>query len=207
MKTCLLNFIFALVACFALATAASAQTTQETPESVAKAYFAAIQAGDWEKCASLMHPDALASMKRIFGAIIRTDKSGEAAKAVFGLKSSAEYDRLSEAAVFERLWDFILSGSPEVKAALAASTSTVLGQVTERSDLVHVVYRTQIKIAGSEATQVDLISFRRQGGAWRALLTSDMEEMFSKLAEGLASASKEEEKSEAPGGKKPERKP
>jgi hypothetical protein len=206
MKNYLLNSIFALVACFTLATAASAQTAQETPESVAKAYFAAIQAGDWEKCASLMHPDALASMKRIFGAIIKGDKSGEAAKTVFGLKSSAEYDRLSEAEVFDRLWNFILSASPEVKAALAASTSTVLGQVTERSDLVHVVYRSQIKIAGSEATQVDLISFRRQGNTWRALLTSDMEEMFTKLAEGLASAS-EEKSSPAADGKKPERKP
>ncbi|MGH9852499.1 MAG: hypothetical protein ACREBD_21905, partial [Blastocatellia bacterium] len=91
MKNFLLNFIFALVTGFALATAASAQTNQETPESVAKAYFAAIQAGDWEKCASLMHPEALVSMKRIFGVIIRADKSGEAAKTVFGLKSSAEY--------------------------------------------------------------------------------------------------------------------
>jgi hypothetical protein len=205
MKNFLLKSIFTLVACFALATAASAQTVQETPQSVAKAYFAAIQAGDWEKCASLMHPDALASMKRIFGAIIRADKSGEAAKTVFGLKSSAEYDRLSETAVFERLWNFILSASPDAKAALAASSNTVLGQVTEQSDLVHIVYRSQIKIAGSEATQVDLISFRRQGGAWRALLTSDMEEMFTKLAEGLASAS--EEKSSPPAdGKKPERK-
>jgi hypothetical protein len=206
MKNSLLKSILTLVAGFALATAASAQTTQETPQSVAKAYFAAIQAGDWAKCASLMHPDALASMKRIFGAIIRTDKSGEAAKAVFGLKSSAEYDRLSETEVFERLWNFILSGEPEVKAALAASSNMVLGQVTEQSDLVHVVYRSQIKIAGSEATQVDLISFRRQGGAWRALLTSDMEEMFTKLAEGLASAS-EEKSSPPPDGKKPERKP
>ncbi|MGH9834834.1 MAG: hypothetical protein ACREBD_06705, partial [Blastocatellia bacterium] len=102
---------------------------------------------------------------------------------------------------------FILSASPDAKAALSATTNTVLGQVTERSDLVHVVYRTQIKIAGSEATQVDLISFRRQGGAWRALLTSDMEEMFAKLAEGLASVSKEEEKGAPADGKKPERKP
>ncbi len=206
MKNYLLNSIFALVACFALAPAASAQTAQETPQSVAKAYFAAIQAGDWEKCASLMHPEALASMKRVFGAIIRSDKTGEAAKTVFGLKSNAEYDRLSETEVFERLWNFILSGAPEAKAALAASSNTVLGQVTEQSDLVHVVYRTQIKIAGSEATQVDLISFRRQGGAWRALLTSDMEEMFTKLAEGLASAS-EEKNSPPADGKKPERKP
>jgi len=207
MKNYFLNSIFALVACFALAATASAQTTQETPESVAKAYFAAIQAGDWEKCASLMHPEALTSMKRIFGAIIRADKSGEAAKMVFKLKSNAEYDQLSETAVFERLWNFILSASPDAKTALAATTNTVLGQVTERSDLVHVVYRTQIKIAGSETTQVDLISFRRQGGAWRALLTSDMEEMFAKLAEGLASTSKEEEKSSPADGKKPERKP
>jgi hypothetical protein len=172
------------------ASLAFAQTSQERPETVAKAYFAAMQAGDWAKCASLMHPEALGSMKRSFAAVISADKSGEAAKTLFGLKSSAEFAQLGEAAVFERLMTFITQAVPDMKTALAASTTTVLGQVTEGPDLVHIVYRSQLKLAGAEINEAELISFKRHGTSWRALLTSDFEEMFTNLAESIAEGKK-----------------
>jgi len=207
MKNRFLKSILTLCALFVMMGPGYAQAAQDNPESVAKAYFAAMKAGDWAKCASYMHPEALASMKRIFRAILKADKSGEAAKAVFGLKSGAEYEQLRETVIFERIWNFITGELPEMKTALAASTNTVLGQVVENPDLAHIVYRTQIKVAGSEMSEVELISFKKQGATWRALLTSDMEEMFTKFAEGIASGSKEEEKSAPAGVRKLERKP
>lgn len=168
--------------------------TPETAEAVAKSYFAAMQAGDWAKCANLMHPEALVSMKRTFGSIVKADKSGEASKALFGLKNPAEFDQLSETAVFDKLMSFITGAVPDLKSALAASTSTVLGQVNERPELAHIVYRTQVKLGGAEVTQVELISLRKSGSTWRALLTADMEELFQKFAEGLSSP--DEDKSE-----------
>jgi len=208
MKNLVLKSVLAWAVLSGAVAAGYAQSAQDTPESVTKAYFAAMQAGDWAKCASYMHTDALASMKRTFGSIAGADKSGEAAKAIFGLKSGAEYAQLSEAAVFERLMKFITGAVPEMKTALAASTSAVLGRVDENPELVHIVYRTQIKLAGIEASEVDLISLRKQGATWRALLTSDMEEMLNKFAEGMAPAPKEEEKSApAAAGKGAGRKP
>ena len=170
--------------------------TPETPESVAKSYFAAMQKGEWAKCASLIHPEALVSMKKTFGSIVKADKSGEAAKALFGLKSPAEFDQLSDAAVFEKLMSFIADAVPDLKTALAASTSTILGQVAENPELAHIVYRSQIKVGAAEVTQVELISFKKTGTAWRALLTADMEELFQKFAEGLSSPG--DDKSEPP---------
>ncbi len=207
MKKLFLKSILTLVTLIIVAGVGYAQAAQDTPESVAKAYFTAMQASDWAKCASLMHPEALVSMKRTFGAIIARDKSGEAAKAVFGLKSAAEYDQLSEAVIFERLWNFIIGAVPDVKTALAASTNTVLGQVVEKPGLVHVVYRTHVKLDGAEMNEVDLISFMKHGSTWRALLTSDMEEMLTKFAEGIAPASKDEEKSTPAETRKPGGKP
>ncbi len=167
-----------------------AQGTQDTPESVAKAYLAAMQAGDWAKCASYMHTEALASMKRNFSSVISSDKTGEAAKSIFGLKSGAEYNQLSEAVIFERLMTFITGSVPEMKAVLAASNSSILGKVDEGPDLTHIVFRTKIKLASAEMNEVDMMSFKKQGTTWRALLTSDMEEMFSKFAEGMTHSSK-----------------
>jgi len=170
--------------------------TPETAESVAKNYFAAMKAGDWAKCASLMNSEALISMKRTFGSIVKADKSGEASKALFGLKSPAEFDQLSETAVFEKLMSFITDAVPDLKSALAASTSAVLGQVNESPELAHIVYRTQVKLGGAEVTQVELISLKKNGSNWRALLTADMEELFQKFAEGLSAP--DEDKVEPP---------
>lgn len=158
----------------------------ETPESVAKAYFAAMKAGDWAKCAGYMHPEALASMKRSFGAVVKSDKSERTARDIFGLNGNADFEKLSDATVFERLMDFIASAVPELKTALASSTNNVLGQVGEGQELVHIVYRTLLKLGQGEVSQVELISLKKSGTAWRALLTADMEELFEKFAEGMS---------------------
>ena len=205
MKNLFLKSILTLITLCISTGAVYAQAAQETPESVAKAYFAAMQAGDFAKCASYMHPEALSSMKRIFGAIVKADKSGETTKALFGLKSVAEYEQMSDAMVFERVWNFISGAEPNVKTVLSSSTNTVLGLVVENPDLAHIVYRTHIKMAGAEMNEVDLISLKKQGANWRALLTSDMEEMFTRFADGLAAASKAGDKDAPSGGRKPER--
>jgi hypothetical protein len=167
-----------------------AQAAQDTPESVAKAYLAAMQTGDWAKCATFMHSEALTSMKRTFNSVISADKTGEAAKSIFGLKSAAEYAQLSEAVIFERLMTFITGSVPEMKAVLASSTSTILGKVDEGPELSHIVFRTKVKVASAEMNEVDMMSFKKQGANWRALLTSDLEEIFSKFAEGMAHPSR-----------------
>ena len=207
MRKLFLKSILILSALSLASVAGYAQAAPETPESVAKAYFDATQSGDWAKCAGFMHPEALASMKSMFAAVIQADKKGEAAKSIFGLKSGAEFAQLSEAVVFERLMGFLTNSVPEMKTVLAASKTSILGRVDESPELTHIVYRTQIKVAGEEMDEVDLISFKKYGATWRALLTSDMEEMFSKFAEGMLSAPKGEDKNSPAGAGRPTRKP
>lgn len=198
------TFLKSILILAALAAATGAGLAQDTPESVAKAYFAGMQASDWAKCASLMHPEALASMKSAFSEMINADKSGDAAKTIFKLKSSAEFSQLSDAAVFERLMDFVTSSSPDMKTILASSTNTILGKVDEGPDIAHVVFRSRSKIAGDDINEVDLISFKKQGSSWRALLTSDMEAMLNQF---LESAAPPEREGAPPGAGRPERKP
>jgi hypothetical protein len=207
MKRTFLRSILILAALSAGTGADFAQAAQDTPESVAKAYFAATQSADWAKCASLMHHDALASIKRTFAAAINADKTGDSAKTIFKLKSGAEYSQLSEATVFERLMDFITSVEPDMKSALASSTNTILGRVDESPDLAHVVFRSRTKMEGEEVNEVDLLSFKKQDSVWRALLPSDIENMLNSLAEEIAPPSKEDEKGAPAGAGRPTRKP
>src|SRR5215475_15385417 len=207
MKRTFLTSILILAALSAATGADFARAAQDTPESVAKAYFAAMQSADWAKCAGLMHHDALASMKSTLAAVVNADKTGDAAKTIFKLKSGAEYSQLGEAAVFERLMDFITSVAPDMKTALAASTNTILGRVDESPDIAHIVFRSRTKVAGEEMNEVDLISFKKQDSTWRALLTSDMEDMLNRFAEEMTPPSKEEEKGAPAGAGRPTRKP
>jgi hypothetical protein len=207
MKRTFLRSILILAALSAATGADFAQAAQDTPESVAKAYFAATQSADWAKCASLMHRDALASIKRTFAAAINADKTGDSAKTIFKLKSGAEYSQLGEATVFERLMDFIMSVEPDMKSALASSTNTILGRVDESPDLAHIVFRSRTKMEGEEVNEVDLLSFKKQDSVWRALLPSDIENMLNSLAEEIAPPSKEDEKGAPAGAGRPTRKP
>lgn len=188
MKSFFLKSILALVACFGLAAAASAQTTQETPESVAKAYFAAMQSGDWAKCASLMHPDYLGSVKRLLSTIIIADESGKWAKKVFGLKSNSDFAQLSEDAVFIRLMRFYTRDEPDMKNSfLAGYINKILGRVDERPDLVHIIYRSQIKLTGAEWSVVRLISLNKDGMKWRVLETREIHDAISQATKMIAS--------------------
>ncbi|MBS1788964.1 MAG: hypothetical protein JST85_14635 [Acidobacteria bacterium] len=185
MKKFAFKFAASLPLAFLL-TVSTVSQVPESPETVAKSYFTAMQAGNWDKCAGLLHPEALSSMKRLFATILKADESGGAAKTIFGLKSNAEFDELTGAAIFERLMNFISGAVPDMKTALASSTTTILGKVSEGTDLVHIVYRSQIKMSGAEASEVEIISFKKSGSTWRALLTADMEELVNKFAEGLS---------------------
>ena len=198
------TFLKSILILAALGAAAVAGMAQETPESVAKAYFAAKQASDWAKCASLTHPDALADLKNAFAEIVNADKSGEAAAMFFKLKSPAEYSQLSDAAVFERLMDFVTTSSPDTKTELASSVNTILGRVDEAPDLAHVVFRSRAKIGSEEINEVDLLSLKKQGSTWRVLLTSDIEAMINQLLESVAPP---EEEPASPGAGRPSRKP
>jgi len=205
MKRTFLRSILILAALAAATGADFAQAAQDTPESVAKAYFAAMQSSDWAKCASLMHREGLASIKRTFAAAINSDKTGDAAKTIFKLKSGAEYAQLSDATVFERLMDFITSAEPDMKTALASSTNTILGRVDESPDLAHIVVRSRTKLDGEEVNEVDLISFKKQDSTWRVLLPSDIENMLNSLAEEITPT--EDEKGAPAGAGRPTRKP
>ena len=207
MKRTFLTSILILAALSAATGADFARAAQDTPESVAKAYFAAMQSADWAKCASLLHRDELASMKRTFAAAVNADKTGDSAKTIFKLKSGAEYSQLSEATVFERLMDFITSVEPDMKTALASSTNTILGRVDESPDLAHIVFRSRTKMEGEEVTEVELMSFKKQDSVWRALLPSDIENMLNSLAEEIAPPSKEDDKGAPAGAGRPPRKP
>ena len=193
-------WILGLAIC-TLPVAAQAQTSNvpptvvaatETPESVVERYTAAMQRGDWKASAALMHPDALQKLKRMFRPIVFavTAPGLDVGKTFFGLRTPAEFDRLSDAQAYERLMATVTKMNPEVSSALATSKSQILGHVLEAPDTAHVVYRMTVKTQGISVTKVAVMPVKKVGTTWGGLLTGDIEGMAAALSRAIPGQAK-----------------
>jgi hypothetical protein len=162
--------------------------TTETPESVAARYMQAVQRGDWKASAALMHPDALQQLKRMFRPIVfaLTAPGLDVGKTFFGVRTPAEFDRLSGALAYERLMGTVTKLNPEVGSALATSKSQIIGHVLEAPDTAQVVYRMTAKTQGISVTKVAVMSLKQVGATWGGLLTGDIEGMAAALSRATA---------------------
>lgn len=216
MKHSLMKLFFLLAGGAAMAVAASAQTSQETPESAARAYMDASRVSDWAKAASLMHPDALKQLRSLFGPIVSATKTEKDMETMFGVKDQAEFDRLSDADIFAKLFNMITSLSPEMKNILSNSSFHIIGQVPESPEVTHVVYRMHLKIETPNVkepvgiTKLEVMSLRRFENTWRAELEADLQGIIQGMAAAMT-AEKEQESAapppQAPAKKRPARRP
>lgn len=176
----------------------------ETPESVVERYTKTMQRRDWKASAALMHPDALLKLKRMFRPIVFavTAPGLDVGKTFFGVRTGAEFDRLSGTQAYERLMSAVTKMNPELSSVLATSKSQIIGHVLEGTDTAHVVYRMTARTQGISVTKVAVMSLKRVGNTWGGLLTGDIEGMAAALSRAipLRTAPK-------PPVKKPESKP
>lgn len=160
--------------------AAHAQTPPDTPEAMAEAFLTAFRDTDWERCAALMHPDALEDFKGILMEIAEIDSSGAFVQMFFG--EDAGPDVLAETppdGVFRQFIAAIMEEVPMMGAMLGGLDAEIIGHVEEGDSLAHVVSRNRIDVMGAQFTQMEVISLRRYEGGWRLLLTGDMENMVT----------------------------
>ena len=154
----------------------------ETPESMVARYTKTVQRGDWKASSALMHPDALRQLKRMFRPIVFAAPDLDMAKMFFGVRTAAEFDRLSGAQAYERLMAMVTKMNPEVNSALATSKSQILGHVLEGPATAHVVYRMTVKTQGISVTKVAVMPVKKVGNTWGGLLTGDIEGMAAALS-------------------------
>lgn len=135
--------------------------------------------GDWAGFAKVMHPEALADLRRMFRPLVEAGTQ-EVGKPFFGIESLKEFDALSDQAMFERFMTS-LSQLPGVAEALGNAEVSVIGTLEEGPDLAHVVYRGTARIEGLTVSQTAVTTLRRSNGEWRALLNGSIEGMAQRL--------------------------
>lgn len=153
-----------------------------TPEGVVARYTEAIKRKDWKAGATLMHPDALQQLKRMFRPIVFAAPNLEMGKMFFNVRTPGEFDRLSGPQAFERLMVAVTRLNPEIGSALTNSKSEIIGHVLEGDDTAHVVYRMTTKVEGISVTKMGIMPLKKSGATWGGLLTGDIEGMAAALS-------------------------
>ena len=192
-----------------LSVAAAQAQVPEKPEEIARAYIEASRAGDWLKAGSLMHPVALKQLRDMFGPLIamaKTDKDKQEISAMLGIKDKAEFDKLSDQEVFGKIFGLLTGISPEIKNALNSSTYEIIGSVPEKTDLMHVIFRMQLKLEVPNVStpisfgKLDVMTLQRFENSWRAILKGDLQGIIQAIVGAIKA---EAEKSAQPETKSP----
>lgn len=170
------------------ASAVMAQET-ETPVDVARRHFLAMKSADLDTYVDLMHPAELTRFKNVLSPAIAADTSGEGAKQLFDLNSSAEFMRLTDREVFERFMQKFVFGSPDFRETMSGMSTEFVGSVPEGTDVAHVVYRLKMIIYGGiQSTSLEVVSLKRFGNGWRMMLDKEMEGMSQMLVDMVKEA-------------------
>ncbi len=154
-----------------------------SPEALARVAAEATKKGDWAAFARLMHPEALAELKRMFRPIVAAEEAGAMRAAFFSTEKIEQFDALDDVAVFERLMANLAKNVPGMAEAMATSEMYVVGALPEGDQLVHVVYHAGAKAEGMIFSKTSVMTFRRHQGEWRALLAGNIQGFAARLAQ------------------------
>ena len=169
------------------ARAAEAKHAPTGAEVVVPAYMEAIRIGDWQKPGHLLHPEALAEMRRVFVALTSADPTGQAAKQLFNLADGETLEALPPADVFARFMSALVSQTDGLKDLLASTQVQTLGSVSESSGISHVVYRMTRTTAGQAPTiQVEVLTVKKSGAEWRSMVPPDIAGILASIRSSIA---------------------
>jgi hypothetical protein len=174
-----------LILAFLLTLFATALRAQQTPEAAAEQYLAAMKAGDWQRTAALMHPEALAELKGVFSLVAIADSTGVVVGPMFGVPNATEFEALSPQEVYARVLGSVSRRAPQLITAMRGVQIQVLGSVREGPETAHVVYRLNMSADGVPSSRIDIISFRRSGDRWLGLLSGDLRSMAESISRAI----------------------
>jgi hypothetical protein len=156
-----------------------------TPAAFAEAFLSLFAHGEFEQSAQLMHPDALSPVRRIVSLIVKQDPSGEVRSQLLGVSTDSAVAALTDAQVFAKFLTQVFAQQEGVLETMKGSTVAVLGVVAEGADTAHVVWRSGMTMQGLSISKMEVLSVRRAGTGWRAMLTGDFENFIKGMELGM----------------------
>ncbi len=165
-------------------TAASAAEQEAT--EVAQRYLERMMALDAPGCAALMHPEALAQLRALFTPLFEMEGGTEALQIFAGIDTLEAFQQASDTEIFAAFLKGAAFSNPDLAEIMRTSKNRILGVVLEGDDMAHVVYRTEMVVAGASASTVDSMSMRRGPDGFRLEMSGDLEQVAQQLRAALA---------------------
>lgn len=158
-----------------------------SPESVVQSYVQALQSGQYQAVAELMHPEALEKFQSMMLPLFDVAGAEETASLLAFFRDVpdvAAIKKLSRTEFFAAFFAGILGG-PEMKEVLASVKMTPIGSVPE-GDVLHFVCRSAAAAEGVSISKLEVVSLKRSAGNWRVLLSGEMEGVAQALRNAMS---------------------
>lgn len=191
---CVLAALFFGMAALGAPAAAAVPSPGASPEEVAAAAFAHMQAGEWEASAELFDPGELKRFRDMMQSVLdvtsETSATGAAPRddeyltMLFGAGASVESVRSMSDQGFMAAMLSALIGGGQVQLREQRS----FGHVAESDDIVHVVTRNSFAVGEVTASKMEVITLRRTPNGWRLAMKGEMTGLAERLSAALKGA-------------------
>jgi hypothetical protein len=158
----------------------------ESPDALVEIYFHAISGGDFSKVGKNMNPHKMKDLKSLMDRVIQGELQqgrSQMQRRLFGKEISMATARATTADEYlDRLGSDILNAASGQN--FSVDGHTVLGQVAEGNDKVHMVARVEMSQNGQSTMDIVVYSFTRIDGTWYMEFPQTIRQMLAVIEAG-----------------------
>lgn len=170
---------FVMVILLLSGTLAFANTASET----ATEYFSTLKKKDYNRAATFFDPAALGEFRQMMGFVQEIPEEGQKQffTIFFGPEANKEsIAKLSDADFFASFLRATIAQA-ETLGGVNFGKMEVLGELKEGNDISHVVTRNKVTVGEVDVEALEVISFKRIGNEWKALLSGKIKGLANQL--------------------------
>ncbi|MRR54892.1 MAG: hypothetical protein EG822_10345 [Deltaproteobacteria bacterium] len=158
-----------------------------TASETATEYFSTLKQKDYRRAATFFDPAALGEFRQMMGFVQEIPDEGQQQfyTIFFGPEANKEsIAKLTDADFFASFLRATIAQA-ETLGGVNFGKMEVLGEVKEGKDVAHVVTRNKITVGEVDVEALEVISFKRIGNEWKALLSGKIKGLASQLKSTL----------------------
>jgi len=170
---------FVMVILLLLSSSAFAKTASE----MATEYFGTLQQKDYGRAATFFDPAALGEFRQIMSFVNEISDEGQQQfyTIFFGPEANRQSTgKLSDADFFAAFLRATMAQAEKL-GGVNFEKMEILGEVMEGKDVAHVVTRNKVSVGEVEVEAMEVISFKKIGSDWKALLSGKIKGMANQL--------------------------
>ncbi len=178
------NLFFVAIALF------SGSVYAKSASDVAAEYYGVLKTKNYEEAASYFDQAALSEFRNMMSFITELpDQKVEGVLAVFFGEGATKdtVSKLPDSKFFSSFLSAMMSRA-EAAGGLNFDGMEILGEIKEGEDISHVVTRNKVTVGDITLEAMEVVSFRKIDGEWKALMSGKLKGMATQMRAALSQA-------------------